>query len=197
MDLSKPIPVNLRVEWASRHLYIRGLSHIPNGPEKRHFIYNQKLVFGVSFTFVIRSIVLITTSGDLNRRLVTVFADVSYYLKLQLVLNAVATIVGMYIMVNMIIYWDNHRRGIVPTFLVLLEMISGQISPKSIGLTSEAQVVSLVRRADVMFKAIRLFVDRVAIVLLCLISCVPEFQNSSKVESWNRHKSMWRRQIVW
>ena len=62
-------------------------------------------------------------------------------------------------------------------------MICGQISPKGIGLTSEAQVVSLVRRADVMFKAVRVFVDRIAIVVVCLIYCVPGFQNSSTIES--------------
>ena len=61
-------------------------------------------------------------------------------------------------------------------------MISGQISPKDIGLTSEAQVVSLVRRTDVMFKAIRVFVDRVFIIFAALVYCVPVFQNSSIVE---------------
>ena len=63
-------------------------------------------------------------------------------------------------------------------------MISGQISPKDIGLTSEAQVVSLVRRADVMFKAIRVLNDRVAIVAIALAYFVPGFQNSSIVESF-------------
>ena len=62
-------------------------------------------------------------------------------------------------------------------------MISGQISPKDIGLTSEAQVVSLVRRADVMFRAIRVFVDRIAIVVCSLACSVPVLQNSSIVES--------------
>ena len=62
-------------------------------------------------------------------------------------------------------------------------MISGQISPKDIGLTSEAQVVSLVRRADVMFEVIRVLVDRVAIVVVFLAYFVPGFQNSSIVES--------------
>ena len=87
MDLSQPIPEDLRVELASRHLYIRGLSHIQNGPEKRHFIYNPKLIFGVFSTHLIKNIVLITTSGDVNRRLVTVLADLGFYLKIQLVMN--------------------------------------------------------------------------------------------------------------
>ena len=153
MDLSEPIPVNLRVESASRHLYIRGLSHIQNGPEKRHFIYNPKLIFGVFFTFLIRSIVLIKTSGDVNRRLVTVFNDVGYYWNIQLVLHVAVMIASMDSMSTMVIYWVIYKRAIVPTFLRVFDIICGQISPKGIGLTSEAQVVSLVRRADVMFKA--------------------------------------------
>ena len=86
-------------------------------------------------------------------------------------------------MFTMLIYWFNYKKGIIPTFLRVFDMISGQTSPKDIGLTSEAQVVSLVRRADVMFKVIRVFVDRIAIVAIGLIYCVPGFHNSSIVES--------------
>ena len=182
MDLSKPIPVNLRVESASRHLYIRGLSHIQNGPEKRHFIYNPKLIFGVFFTFLIKNIVLITTKDDVNRRLVTVLADFGYYLKIQLILNVTCMIGNMLGMATMIIYWLNYKRGIAPTFLRVFDMISGEISPEDIGLTSEAQVVSLVRRADVMFKAIPVFTDRILLISVFPIYCVPGFQNSSIVE---------------
>ena len=183
MDLSNPIPVNLRVSSASRHLYIRGLSHIQNGPEKRHFIYNPKLIFGVLFTQLIKNTILMTTSGDVNRQLVTVLADFAYYMNIQLVLNAACLIYNMLAMSTIIIYWLNHKRGIEPTFLRVFDMISGQTSPKDIGLTSEAQVVSLVRRADVLFKAIQIFVDRIAIVVAGLAYSVPGFQNSSIVES--------------
>ena len=182
MDLCEPIPVNLRVESASRHLYIRGLSHIQNGPEKRHFIYNPKLIFGVLFIHLIKNTILITTSGDVNRQLVTVLADYSYYLKIQIVLNAVLIFANLLALSTMFIYWLNYKRGIVPTFLRVLDMISGEISPKDIGLTSEAQVVSLVRRADVMFKVIQLFIDRIVVIIGLLVYCVPGFQNSSIVE---------------
>ena len=182
MDLSQPIPVNLRVETVSNHLYLRGLSYIQNGPEKRHFIYNPKLIFGVLFTYFMKNIVLITTSGDVNRRLVTVLADVGYYWNIQLVMNVACFVTIMVGVSTMIIYWLNYKRGIAPTFLRVFDMICGQISPKDIGLTSEAQVVSLVRRADVMFKAIRVFVDRVTILLIGIIYSVPGFQNSSLIE---------------
>ena len=183
MDLSQPIPVNLRVKSASNHLYIRGLSHIQNGWEKRHFIYNPKLICGVLFTQLIKNIVLITTSGDVNRRLAKVLADLGFYLNIQLVVNVASILCNILAISTMIIYWLNYKRGIVPTFLRVFDMISGQITPKDIGLTSEAQVVSLVRRADVMFKAIRVFVDRIMIVITALVCCVPGFQKSSIVES--------------
>ena len=164
-QLTQPIPVDMRVESASRHLYIRGLSHIQNGPEKRHFIYNPKLIIGVLITHLIKNIVLITTSGDVNRRLVTVLADYNYYLKIQLVLNVVLILGNMLALSTLIIYWLNYNQGIAPTFLRVFDMISGHISPKDIGLTSEAKVVSLVRRADFMFKAIRIFVDRIVFII--------------------------------
>ena len=182
MDLSRAIEVDLRVESASRHLYLRGLSYIQNGPKKRHFIYNPKVVFGVLFSYLIKNIVLIATSGDVNRRLVTVFADLGYYLKTQFVVNVACIVCNMLGMATMAIYWFNYKKGIVPTFLRVLDMICGQISPKEIGLTSEKQVLALVRRADIMFKAIRIFGDRIAIVIVSLATCVPGFQNSSTVE---------------
>ena len=120
MDLSQPIPMGLRVLSASRHLYIRGLSHIQNGPDKRHFIYNPKLIFGFFVTFLIRNIVLISTSGDVNRRLVTVFADFGYYLNIQLVVNVAMIICNFLAMSTMVIYWLNYKRAIVPTFACLI-----------------------------------------------------------------------------
>ena len=184
MDLSQPIPSNLRIKSASDHLYLRGLSYIQNGSKRRHFIYKPKVIFGVLFTYLMKNIVLITTSGDVNRRLVTVLADVEYYMKMQFIGNVASIIFDLLAMSTMLIYWLNYKGGIVPTFLRVFDMICGQISPKDIGLTSEAQVVSLVRRADVMFKAIRVLNDRVAIVAIALAYFVPGFQNSSIVESF-------------
>ena len=181
MDLSQPIPSNLRINSDTDHLYLRGLSHIPNGSEKRHFIYKPKVIFGVLVTHLLKNIVLITTSGDLNRQLVKVLVDLSYYLKMQFIGNVACIIFNLLGIASMIIYWLNYERGIAPTFLRVIDIICGQISPKDIGLTSEAQVVSLVRRADVMFKAIRVFVDRVAIIVIGIIYCVPGFQNSSLI----------------
>ena len=123
MDLRQAIPVNLRVESASNHLYLRGLSIITNGPEKRHFIYNPKLIFGVLFTQLIKNIVLITTSGDVNRRLVTVLADFGYYLNIQLVLNVVCILFNLLAIASMLIYRVNYERGIAPTFLRVLDVI--------------------------------------------------------------------------
>ena len=183
MDLSKPIPISLRVESASRHLYIRGLSYIQNGPKKRHFIYKPKVIFGVFFTYLIRNVVLISTSGDVNRRLVTVLADFGYYLNIQFVVNVASAVCCMLGMATMIIYWINYKRRIVPTFLRVFDMICGQISPKDIGLTSEEQVLSLIRRTGLMFKAMRLLVDRIAFVVIILACGVPAFHNSSTVES--------------
>ena len=137
---------------------MRGLSHIQNGPEKRHFIYNPKLIFGVLFYFLIRSIVLLRTSGDVNRRLITVLADFGYCFKIPLVVNVICIIANLIGMSTIIIYWLNNKKGIIPTFLRVFDMICGQISPKDIGVTAEAQVVSLVRRAGVMFKAIRILI---------------------------------------
>ena len=182
MDLSQPIPSNLRIKTASDHLYLRGLSYIQNGPEKRHFIYNPKLIFAILVTHLLKNTVLITTSGDVNRQLVTVLVDLSYYLRMQFIGNVACIIFNLLNFASMLIYWLNYERGIALTFLRVFDMICGQISPKDIGLTSEAQVVSLVRRADVMFKAIRVFVDRIAIVMIGIIYSVPGFHNSSLIE---------------
>ena len=100
---------------------------------------------------------------------------------MQIVLNAVLIFANLLAMSTMIIYWVNYKRGIVPTFLRVFDMISGEISPKAIGLTSEAQVVSLVRRVELMFKVIQLFIDRI-IVVLGVFYCVPAFPNSSTIE---------------
>ena len=53
---------------------------------------------------------------------------------------------------SQLIYYYNYRNGIKPTFLRVFQMMSGLVSPKSLGLTDQTEVARLLNRTRVLFK---------------------------------------------
>ena len=55
-----------------------------------------------------------------------------------------------------LIYYYNYRNGIKPTFLRVFQMMSGLVSPKSLGLTDEQQIRKLLNRTKFLLKCTKI-----------------------------------------
>ena len=53
---------------------------------------------------------------------------------------------------SQLIYYYNHRNGIKPTFLRVFQMMSGLVTPKSIGLFEEKDIKKLIKTNGKLFK---------------------------------------------
>ena len=69
-------------------------------------------------------------------------------------------------MTSQLIYYYNYKNDIKPTFLKVFQMMSGLVSPKSIGLTNEKQIYKLIKLSKRLFFICE-FVVKIAVPLLC------------------------------
>ena len=70
------------------------------------------------------------------------------------------------------IHYYNYRMGIEPTYLSVFEMMSGLVTPHSIGLNDEKSVLKLLKTSRILFKITR-FVQKYNLPFMGIIGFIP------------------------
>ena len=144
MDLDEPIPPEWRVRGADSHLHSIGLSLFkPQLHPNRRLLYHPLLIFTVMFTNLCKCLGL--TYCDVNgiklsRMSHILLGDVDYPFKLGHLTNILMIYLCTFNIGSQLINYYNYRNGIKPTDLRIFHMISGLISPKSIGIHDQILV---------------------------------------------------------
>ena len=80
-----------------------------------------------------------------NRHTLIVLADIGLQFGIKIHICFMIIMLGTMMLITMAVYRYNHHRHVPPTFLLLFKMLSGQISPASIGLTRLEDITYLLR----------------------------------------------------
>jgi hypothetical protein len=149
-DANKVLLQNIVLNGAENHLYRIGLNLISNGPEKRSIFYNPLLIFSLNIAIVIKSFVSLLTPEE-NGKLLRIIGDFTHFFGMKLHLNIFIIIAHSLPLISQIIYYYNYTNGIKQTYLKVFEMMSGLISPKSIGLTDKEEIYKLMKVSKILF----------------------------------------------
>src|ERR1700712_2335163 len=145
IDPNKCLPPELVIESVDDILYRIGLSFdsLRDRP-KRKLIDHPLVAFVMVSIFMTERIITVSLSDGFDvpfKALGSVghFIGVRRLFDLFFILNAVFNLSSQ------LLYYYNYRNGIKPTFLRVFQMMSGLVSPKSLGLTDEQQIRKLVK----------------------------------------------------
>src|SRR6185437_11887084 len=147
IDLSQPIPPEWRVRGADSHLYSIGLSLFqPKSHCKRKCFYNPILIFIILFHEFINS--LIKMYINLNKQHVPeiyhiILVNLDHVMLTGNVFNISIIMMSIFVLSSQLVNYYNYMNGIKPTDLRVFHMISGFISPKSIGINDRKLVIKL------------------------------------------------------
>ena len=128
------LPNSLRILSAENQLYRIGLCLKP--PKiyvKRHYFSKPIFVAFNIWYFVIAHAILLLNNGE-NELIVLIFGDFSHILGYGIYAK-IALIIVIFSISIQLIYYYNYWKGIEPTFLSVFEMMSGLVTPNSIGLS--------------------------------------------------------------
>ena len=143
------LPQELTIDSVDEHLYRIGLCLTPNRHNtRRSLIFHPILITIMSIIFIILRIASIFTD---NQEILLLMGDVGQLFKMRIYVNIFLILTTSFIFSNQLIYYYNNNRDIRPTFLTLFHMMSGSVSPSSIGLTDEHQVTKLLSLSRKLF----------------------------------------------
>ncbi len=146
MDVDKPLPQSIAFNSIDNHLYRIGLSLISRNDEKRSRFYNPLVIFSVNVICLMKCIVSLILSEE-NEKLLIINGDFAHFLRSKTHVNVAGFLALLSTLIQQLIYYYNTKNNINPTYHKVYDMISGLVSPKSIGLTNGKEIYKLIKES--------------------------------------------------
>jgi len=176
-DISKPLPPNLVLTSAGNHLYKIGLSLFPFGSETRRPFYNPYFISLIISIYFIRSLTALLLNEDNDKNFI-IIGDFAHFVKAKYHLNIALILYCFLAFVSQLINYWNHYNDIKPSFLKPFEMMSGLVSPQSIGLTNIKDINELLKRSRILFKTLELYSMTVILIVFSFCGIVLSLNSS-------------------
>jgi hypothetical protein len=146
----QPLPPELTITSAGSHLYRIGLSHFPYGWKRRAKVFHPLLIALLNVIFVAKSITSLLISEE-NPELFIFLFDFSYFLNVRIYVNICVIFILILTLVSQLLHYINYKNNLKPSYLKPFVMMSGFVSPKSIGLTNEVKIYKLLKISKQLF----------------------------------------------
>ena len=141
---SKVLPPEVVITGADSHLYRIGISMQNTGPIKRKWYFKPIIVFMVLFQQLVRSLAFISLPGQ-SIWFYACLGDVGYFMGLRLHTNIVISVIMIQMLACQMIFFSNYMKRIIPKDLRVFQVMSGLISPQSIGLNDTKIIHKLLK----------------------------------------------------
>ena len=149
MDLNSCLPQDMIIEGVDDIFYDIGLSFQTNKdmPTKRNLIHNPIVILTFLLTLVILKIV--TLNIIVNEDVWAIYlGDIGYMYGMKNLFNSFQIVINISPIIFLLINYNNFKRHIKPTYVTVFQVMSGSITPMSIGLNSEHDLKILLKATN-------------------------------------------------
>jgi hypothetical protein len=181
-DANKPLPLDIALNSAESHSYRIGLNLFKINDQKRSIFHNPLLVFIINSIAIIKSIISLLMTED-NERISIIIGDFPHFLGLRIHFNLGLSLIYLLVLTSQLIYFYNYMEDIKPTYFKVFEMMSGLISPKSIGLTNKEEIYEMLKVYKILFKICELNAGKIIPLMGFLLNIIPYAMNCSIVDT--------------
>ena len=176
------LPKSLRIYSAENQLYRIGLClKRPKIATKRH-CYSKPIFIAFIIWYYLLTLMITLKNNGKNEFIVLFFGDFSQIIGIGKHYKIATIIWLIFVISNQCIYYYNYWKGIEPTFLSVFEMMSGLVTPNSIGLSDPQSVYRLVKTSKTLF-SITTFVTTRTIPLSGFLILYPYLMNTTILET--------------
>lgn len=184
VEVNEFLPYELKIKSIDELLFDIGLSIKPFSDEhrKRSLIYNPILIFISLVLFLILKFCCLTVDDNNPYSIYlfdfSKFFGFKYHFNLSVI---VFTLSAIWLEIN---YYVNHKRGVKRTFIKVFQMLSGSISPASLGFdpTGANNVFKLVKYSRIAFALISLMRRSVPLFVV-FVAFMPYVLNLTLIEA--------------
>jgi hypothetical protein len=174
-DVTKPLPSIITIKSAENLLYTIGLSLYSSGSQTRNKFHNPFFISFIIYVSILKSIIAVFMKEDKYRLLL--IGDFTYFLNARYFINSCIILWGFSALISQILHYWKYYKKESPSYLKPFEMISGLVSPKSIGLINRENIIQLLNKSKLMFKASKLIIIIINFAAFS-VSMVPLVLNS-------------------
>ena len=156
IDTEHVLPPHLVIPSAEDLLYDIGLclTSVKEEPKPRKLLSRPKVIWIIEWIFFFQRFFSILI-GQENRQALLILGDVGGYLGLKTNWNVLIIIAISIVISSQLNYYYNYKRGNNPTFLRVFRMMSGLVTPASVGLFQGNDVRKLTR-LKILFTLVKL-----------------------------------------
>jgi hypothetical protein len=147
---NRPLPQELTIPSANDKLFKIGLSHFNFGHSKRSLINNPIIILIVNTIVITRSLISLKMKG-LSRDMSIYLGNASHFVEVGVQWDIQIVSVCFMSISSLILFYKMYRKGKIPKFMDFFHMLSGFVSPLSLGLTNKVEIRKLSRKAKIMF----------------------------------------------
>ena len=141
ININKVLPLNMAIDSIEDVLYSIGLCHQSVREGNERSAYNSpKLISFVLITDILMQIISFFTDDEIIHLMLN---ELSLGMGIASYVSVIIIILALMVLFSQSVYYWNHKRGIEPTFVRVFQVMSGSITPSSVGLTNERQVRQL------------------------------------------------------
>ncbi len=143
---------NMILKSAGSHFYRIGLSLFPFGSEKRKKLFNPYLITIIIFFSISQTILsfLIPEDDNYNNYHI-LFGDWIYFYNDRIHMSITQAMYGLIALISQLLNYWYFKNNIKPLYLKPFEMMSGLVSPQSIGLSNREDIEKLLKRSRILF----------------------------------------------
>ena len=154
MDPTQCLPPEMAVESFGDFLYRIGLSfHSIRDRPKRKLIYHPLTAFVFLSLYLIARIITFSLSEE-NEMIFRALGCFGHFIGVRQHFDLLFILSTILVLTSQLIYYQNFRNGIKPSFLRLFHMMAGLVPPKSVGLTDVEEIKKLIRLTSKFYQLI-------------------------------------------
>jgi hypothetical protein len=171
-DPSQLLPPEVLIISAGTHLYRIGLSHFVYGWKRRKKFHNPLLIALLNVIFLAKSVTSLLVSEESPESFILLF-DSYYFLNARIHLNICASFMIILTLISQLLHYINYKKDLKPSDLKPFEMMSGLVSPQSIGLTNEVKINKFLKISKQLFFICDTFTEKTVAILSFILYIWP------------------------
>jgi hypothetical protein len=165
-DIDQPLPPVIAIKSAKNRLYSIGLSLFSFGSQTRNKLQNPFFISIIFSVTILKTIIAILIDEDKYKSLL--IGDYTYFLNDRYIMNASIILFAFLALSSQILHYWKYYKNDSPSYLKPFEMISGLVSPKSIGLINREHINQLLKKSKLMFNFSRIMIIGMTFGCFCV-----------------------------
>ena len=183
LDPNKILPSDMVIEGVDDILYDIGLSltSVRENQKKRMFIHNPRLLFAINIFILVNKLACLFIDNS-NEFVLKLLGEAGQYYGVKNNFCTLASLATIIMLFSQRVYYNNYKHGIKPSFLKVFRMISGSVTPSSVGLNSESNVKYLMKNLKLQIKLLKFNNNVIAIIIGLVFYTVLQIMKKTLLE---------------